>query len=84
MTLISGDLRGIVRARRLSVATMRNIRQNLAWAFAYNLPRRCRSLPESLYPLFGMLLLSDDRQRRDESEFRKCHRERAASSAREP
>jgi Cu+-exporting ATPase len=36
VTLLKGDLRGIVRARRLSRATMRNIRQNLFWAFAYN------------------------------------------------
>ena len=36
ITLVKGDLRGIVKARRLSRATMRNIRQNLFWAFAYN------------------------------------------------
>ncbi len=36
VTLVRGDLRGIVRARRLSRATMANIRQNLFWAFAYN------------------------------------------------
>ncbi len=36
VTLVKGDLRGIVRARRLSAAAMRNIRQNLAWAFVYN------------------------------------------------
>jgi P-type Cu+ transporter len=36
ITLVKGDLRGIVRARRLSRATMRNIRQNLVWAFVYN------------------------------------------------
>jgi Cu+-exporting ATPase len=36
ITLVNGDLRGIVRARRLSRATMRNIRQNLVWAFIYN------------------------------------------------
>ena len=36
ITLVSGDLRGVVRARRLSQATMRNIRQNLFFAFAYN------------------------------------------------
>jgi Cu+-exporting ATPase len=36
ITLVRGDLGGTVRARRLSRATMRNIRQNLAWAFVYN------------------------------------------------
>jgi Cu+-exporting ATPase len=36
VTLVKGDLRGIVRARRLSRATMRNIKQNLFWALAYN------------------------------------------------
>jgi Cu+-exporting ATPase len=36
ITLVQGDLSGLVRARRLSRATMRNIRQNLFWAFAYN------------------------------------------------
>ena len=36
MTLVKGDLRGIVRARRLSRATMRNIRENLFFAFVYN------------------------------------------------
>ncbi|HEY2905603.1 MAG TPA: hypothetical protein VGJ29_06860 [Vicinamibacterales bacterium] len=55
MTLVSGDLRCIVRARRLSVATMRNIGQNLAWAFAYNV----LGVPiaaGTLYPFFGVLL----------------------------
>jgi len=37
IVLVKGDLRGIVRARRLSKATLRNIRQNLFWAFAYNM-----------------------------------------------
>ena len=44
VTLVKGDLRGIVRARRLSRATMRNIRQNLFFAFVYN-ARACRSRP---------------------------------------
>jgi Cu+-exporting ATPase len=55
VTLVSGDLRGIVRARRLSAATMRNIRQNLGWAFAYNV----LGVPiaaGALYPVFGVLL----------------------------
>jgi Cu+-exporting ATPase len=55
ITLVKGDLRGIVRARRLSRATMRNIRQNLGWAFLYNV----LGVPIAagvLYPIFGMLL----------------------------
>ncbi len=55
VTLVKGDLRGIVKARRLSRATMRNIRQNLFWAFAYNL----LGIPVAagvLYPFFGILL----------------------------
>ena len=55
VTLIKGDLRGIVRARHLSRATMRNIRQNLFWAFAYN----SIGVPVAagiLYPFFGLLL----------------------------
>jgi Cu+-exporting ATPase len=55
ITLVKGDLRGIVKARRLSRATMRNIRQNLFWAFAYN----SLGVPIAagvLYPFFGLLL----------------------------
>jgi Cu+-exporting ATPase len=55
ITLVKGDLHGIVRARRLSRATMRNIRQNLFWAFAYN----AAGVPLAagvLYPLTGWLL----------------------------
>jgi len=55
VTLVKGDLNGIVRARALSRATMRNIRQNLSWAFAYNL----LGVPIAagvLYPVTGMLL----------------------------
>ncbi len=55
MTLVKGDLRALVRARRLSTATMRNIRQNLFFAFAYNMV----GVPVAagvLYPLFGLLL----------------------------
>ncbi|MGC8915589.1 MAG: heavy metal translocating P-type ATPase [Thermoanaerobaculum sp.] len=55
VTLVKGDLRGIVRARRLSRATMRNIKQNLFWAFAYN----SLGVPVAagvLYPFFGLLL----------------------------
>ncbi|HVR72295.1 MAG TPA: heavy metal translocating P-type ATPase [Vicinamibacteria bacterium] len=55
VTLVKGDLRGIVRARRLSRATMRNIRQNLFFAFVYNV----LGVPIAagvLYPFFGVLL----------------------------
>jgi len=55
VTLLKGDLRGIVRARRLSEATMRNIRQNLFFAFVYNVA----GVPVAagvLYPMFGILL----------------------------
>jgi P-type Cu+ transporter len=55
VTLVKGDLRGIVRARRLSDATMRNIKQNLFWAFCYN----ALGVPIAagvLYPFFGILL----------------------------
>jgi len=55
VTLVKGDLRGIVRARRLSRATMRNIQQNLFFAFVYN----ALGVPVAagvLYPFFGILL----------------------------
>src|SRR5712691_3291399 len=55
IVLVKGDLAGIVRARRLSRATMRNIRQNLFWAFAYNV----LGVPIAagvLYPASGLLL----------------------------
>ena len=55
VTLVKGDLRGIVRARRLSRATMRNIEQNLFFAFVYN----ALGVPIAaggLYPAFGILL----------------------------
>ncbi len=55
VTLVGGDLRRIADARRLSRATMRNIRQNLAFAFAYN----AAGVPVAaglLYPAFGLLL----------------------------
>jgi Cu+-exporting ATPase len=55
VTLVKGDLRGILRARRLSRATLRNIRQNLFFAFAYN----ALGIPVAaglLYPTFGWLL----------------------------
>jgi Cu+-exporting ATPase len=55
ITLLHGDLMGIARARRLSAATMRNIRQNLTLAFVYNVA----GVPiaaGALYPVFGLLL----------------------------
>jgi Cu+-exporting ATPase len=55
VTLLKGDLAGLVRARHLSQATMRNIRQNLFFAFAYN----AAGVPIAaglLYPVFGLLL----------------------------
>jgi Cu+-exporting ATPase len=55
VTLVRGDLRGIVRARTLSRATMRNIRQNLFFAFVYN----ALGVPLAagvLYPVLGALL----------------------------
>ena len=55
ITLVKGDLRGIVRARRLSDSTVRNIRQNLFFAFVYN----ALGVPIAagvLYPFFGILL----------------------------
>ena len=55
VTLVKGDLMGIVRARRLSRATMSNIRQNLFFAFVYN----SLGVPVAagvLYPVFGILL----------------------------
>jgi Cu+-exporting ATPase len=55
ITLVKGDLMGIVRARELSLLTMRNIRQNLMLAFVYNI----LGIPMAagvLYPVFGLLL----------------------------
>jgi P-type Cu+ transporter len=55
ITLVKGDLRGIARSRRLSEAAMRNIRQNLFFAFVYN----ALGVPVAagvLYPYFGLLL----------------------------
>jgi P-type Cu+ transporter len=55
ITLLKGDLEGILRARKLSQATMRNIRQNLFFAFIYN----SIGVPIAagvLYPVFGLLL----------------------------
>ena len=68
VTLVKGDLAGIARARALSRATMRNIRQNLVLAFVYN----ALGIPLAagvLYPAFGLLLSSDRRGSSDELQF---------------
>ena len=68
VTLVKGDLRGIVRARRLSRATMRNIRQNLFFAFIYNVA----GVPIAagiLYPWFGLLLSPMIASARDDVQF---------------
>jgi Cu+-exporting ATPase len=55
VTLVKGDLSGVVRARKLSMSTMRNIRQNLFFAFVYNV----LGVPIAagvLFPVFGLLL----------------------------
>ena len=79
VTLVKGDLRGIVRARRLSRATMRNIRQNLFFAFVYN----ALGVPLAagvLYPVLRPAAEPDDRERGDDLLERQCHLERAAAA----
>ena len=79
VTLVKGDLRGIVRARRLSRATMRNIRQNLFFAFVYN----ALGVPVAagvLYPFFGILLSPMIAGGGDELQLRLGHRQRAAAA----
>ena len=81
VTLVKGDLAGIARARALSRATMRNIRQNLVLAFVYNV----LGIPLAagvLYPAFGLLLQPDRRRRGDEPEFGLRDRQRAAAALR--
>ena len=83
VTLVKGDLRGIVRARRLSRATMRNIRQNLFFAFVYNV----LGVPIAagvLYPFFGMAAESDDRERGDDLQLGLRDRQRATASKNRP
>ena len=80
VTLVKGDLRGIVRARRLSRATMRNIKQNLFFAFVYN----ALGVPIAagvLYPFFGVLFSPDDRGGGHELQFGVGGRQRAAATA---
>ena len=83
VTLVKGDLQGIVRARHLSRATMRNIRQNLFFAFVFN----ALAVPIAagvLYPAFGLLLNPDDRQRRDEPELGAGDQQRPAPAHHPP
>ena len=80
ITLVKGDLRGIAKARRLSRGVMRNIRQNLFFAFIYN----ALGVPIAagvLYPFFGMLAEPDDRRAGDELQQRLGHQQRLASAA---
>jgi Cu+-exporting ATPase len=69
ITLLKGDLRGILRARHLSKSTMRNIRENLFFAFVYNVV----GVPLAagvLFPAFGLLSEPNDRGGRHEFQFR--------------
>ena len=81
VTLVNGDLRGIARAIRLSRATMANIRQNLFFAFVYNLVGEYQSPPAALYPHFGIGPQPDDRGGGHEPELGLGRLERAAASA---
>ncbi len=78
ITLVKGDLRGIVRARALSKATMRNIRQNLFFAFVYNVI----GVPLAagvLYPFLRIAAQPHDRERRHDFQFGLRDRQRAAA-----
>jgi len=77
ITLVKGDLRGIVRARKLSRATIRNIKQNLAFAFLYNVI----GIPIAagvFLPHFRLATEPHASQRRDELQFRLRHRQRSS------
>lgn len=77
VTLVKGDLRGIVAARKLSVQTVGNMRQNLLFALFYN----ALGIPLAaglLYPLTGLVSVSDVRRARHEPEFRFGGRQRLA------
>ena len=78
VTLVQGDLRGIVRAIKLSRATMRNIRQNLFFAFVYNAPgpdRGRRALSDH-----RTVAQPDDRQRGDDLQLGLGHHQRAEAA----
>ncbi len=77
ITLVKGDLRGIVKARRLSHGVMKNIRQNLFLAFIYN----ALGIPVAagiLYPVLRPIAKPHDRRRSDEPEFRLRDRQRSS------
>ena len=79
ITLVKGDLRGIAKAIRLSRATMRNIRQNLFFAFLYN----ALGIPVAAGRALSVLRPAaqpDHRRRRDEPEFRLGHHQRPAAA----
>ena len=81
ITLLRGDLRGIARARTLSRATMRNIRQNLFFAFVYN----SLGVPIAagvLYPVLRAAAQPDSRQRGDDLQLRLRDHQRPAPAAR--
>ena len=81
VTLVKGDLTGILKARRLSAATMRNIRQNLFFAFVYN----AAGVPIAagvLYPVFGLAAVADRRGGGDGALLGQRHRECAEAAAR--
>ena len=80
ITLVKGDLRGIEKATRLSRAVMRNIRQNLFFAFIYNM----LGVPiaaGALYPLLRDSAQPDHRRSRHESQLSLSDHERSAASA---
>ena len=80
VTLVGGDLSGLLRARHLSRATIRNIRQNLFFAFVYNSLGVPAGGRRSL-PVLRLAALSDHRERRDEPELGLRHRERLEVTA---
>ena len=80
VTLVQGDLRGIVRARRLSRATMRNIRQNLFFAFVYNVARRAGRGGRAVSRV-RTAAEPDDRERGDDLQLGVGDRQRAPLEA---
>ena len=82
VTLLQGDLTGIVRARKLSAAVMRNIRQNLFFAFVYN----AAGVPIAagvLYPVVRHPAVADDRRRGDGAVVGQRGRQCAAAARRQ-